>query len=138
MFSRILVATDGSEISRLAFSRALTFAKDDNAQLHVVVVINTPHTWKEDSPAIRTKSESDAAMLLDELGGVAAEAGVTFTPHLISGHPGDQIVSRADAVDADLIVVGSLGKSHLDRILLGSVSAYVTQYSKRNIMVIRS
>lgn len=138
MFSRILVATDGSEVSRLAFSRALTFAKDDDAELHAIAVVKSPHTWKEDSSAIRTKSESDAAMLLDELGGVAAEAGVVFTPHLVSGHPGNQIISRADAMDADLIVLGSLGKFHFDRILLGSVSAHVTQYSKRNILVIRS
>ncbi|MCQ2356276.1 MAG: universal stress protein, partial [Methanocorpusculum sp.] len=64
---------------------------------------------------------------LDELENTAKEAGVSFTPYLVSGHPGGRIVSTADEIDTDLIVVGSLVKSHLDRLLLGSVSAYVTQ-----------
>ncbi len=137
MFSRILVALDGSEISRRAFVRAVEFAKEDSAELHAVVVVNTPHMWKDDSPANQTKSESDAKMLLDEVEVLSKEAELEFTPHLVSGHPGDRIVTIADEIDADLIVIGSLGKSHLDRLLLGSVSAYVTQYSKRNIIVIR-
>ncbi|MDE2518267.1 MAG: universal stress protein [Methanocorpusculum sp.] len=137
MFSRILVALDGSEISKIAYSRALEFAKENNAELHAIAVVNSPHMWKDDSPANQTRSETDAKMLLDQLEEIAKEAEVSFTPHLVSGHPGDRIVSTADEMDADLIVVGSLGKSHLDRLLLGSVSAYVTQYSMRNIMVIR-
>ncbi|HJJ96379.1 MAG TPA: universal stress protein [Methanocorpusculum sp.] len=137
MFSRILVALDGSEISRIAYSRALEFAREDNAELHAITVVNSSHIWKDDSPANQTRTGTDAKMLLDELENTAKEAGVSFTPHLVSGHPGDRIVSTADEIDADLIVVGSLGKSHLDRLLLGSVSAYVTQYSMRNIMVIR-
>ena len=67
MFSRILVALDGSEISRRAFVRAVEFAKEDSAELHAVVVVNTPHMWKDDSPANQTKSESDAKILLDEV-----------------------------------------------------------------------
>ncbi|WP_338095477.1 universal stress protein [Methanorbis rubei] len=138
MFTRILVALDGSEISRLAFTRAIEFAKEDSAELHAVVVVNSPHIWKDDSPANQTKSEADAKTLLDEIEARTKEANLKFVPHLVSGHPGDRIVSIADEIDADLIVIGSLGKSHLDRLLLGSVSSYVTQYSKRNIIVIRN
>ncbi|MDU9376870.1 putative universal stress protein [Methanocorpusculaceae archaeon Sp1] len=138
MFSKILVALDGSEISRLAFTRAMEFAKEDSAELHAVVVVNTPHLWKDESPANQTKSESDAKTLLDEIEVLAKEADLKFIPHLVSGHPGDRIVTIADEIESDLIVIGSLGKSHLDRLLLGSVSSYVTQYSKRNIIVIRN
>lgn len=137
MFSRILVALDGSEISRTAYSRALALARENNAELHTITVVNSPHMWKDDSPANQTRSETDAKQLLDELEQTAKEAGVSCTPHLVAGHPGDRIVSTADEIDADLIIVGSLGKSHIDRLLLGSVSAYVTQYSIRNIMIIR-
>lgn len=130
------MALDGSEISRLAYSWALAFAKDDNTELHAIAVVNSPHMWKDDSPANQTRSETDAKMMLDELEETAKEADVSFTQYLVSGHPGDRIVSTAEDIDADLIVVGSLGKSHLDCLLLGGVSVYVTQYSKRNIMVI--
>ncbi|HJK27436.1 MAG TPA: universal stress protein [Methanocorpusculum sp.] len=41
-------------------------------------------------------------------------------------------------IGADLIVVGSLGKSKLDRLLLGSVSSYVVNYSKTNILIVRT
>ena len=129
MFSRILVALDGSEISHTAYARALEFAKADRAELHVVTVVN--------SPANQTQASTDANLLINELESDAKEAGISFIPHIVTGHPGDRIVSTADEIDADLIVVGSLGKSNLDRLLLGSVSAYVTQYSQRNILVIR-
>ena len=137
MFSRILVALDGSEISHTAYARALEFAKADKAELHVVTVVNTPHLWKDDSPANQTQASTDANLLINELESDAKEAGISFIPHIVTGHPGDRLVSTADEIDADLIVVGSLGKSNLDRLLLGSVSAYVTQYSQRNILVIR-
>lgn len=67
MFSRILVALDGSEISRIAYFRALEFAREDNAELHAIIVVNSSHIWKDDSPANQTRTETDAKMLLDEL-----------------------------------------------------------------------
>ncbi len=138
MFSRILVGLDGSEISRTAFTRAVEFAKQDNAELHAVVVVTPLHSRNHGNDALLTKSESDARSLLDELEQVAKEHEVSYSSHLASGSPGEIILETGEKIGADLIVVGSLGKTHMERILLGSVSAYVTKYGTTNIVVIRN
>ena len=138
MFSRILVGLDGSEISKTAFTRALEFAKQYNGELHAVVAITPLHSRNHGNDALITKSESEASSLLEDLEHVAKENGVSYTSHLASGNPGELILETAEKICADLIVVGSLGKTHMERILLGSVSAYVTKYGKTNIIVIRN
>ena len=138
MFSRILVGLDGSDISKTAFTRAIGFAKQDNAELHVIVVVTPLHSRNHGNDTLITKSESDARSLLNELECIANENAVSYTPHLASGNPGEMILETAEKIDADLIVIGSLGKTHMERILLGSVSAYVTKYGKTNIIVIRN
>lgn len=138
MFSRILVGLDGSDISKIAFTRALGFAQQEKAELHAIVVVTPLHSRNHGNDALLTRSESDARSLLEELERVAKENDVSYTPHLASGRPGDLILETAEKIDADLIVIGSLGKTHMERILLGSVSAYVTKYGKTNVMVIRN
>lgn len=138
MFTRILVGLDGSEISKTAFTRALEFAKMDNAELHAIIVVTGSHSHGAAEDAISSKSETEARALLDELGGVAKADGISYTPHLVSGVPGEMILKTAENIKADLVVVGSLGKTSMQRILLGSVSAYVTKNGLTNIIVIRN
>ncbi|HJJ29300.1 MAG TPA: universal stress protein [Methanocorpusculum sp.] len=141
MYSKILVALDGSEISKLAFSRALDLAKSDNAELHAVYVIESgiaspgpvDTTWE----LIYQRFENEGRALMEELNVAADAAGVKVIPHVETGHAGDTIVKTAKDIDCDLIVVGSLGKSKLDRLLLGSVSAHVVNYGKTNILIVR-
>lgn len=134
MFERILVGLDGSLISKTAFMRAMDFAAEDNCELHAITVVSS---GRNDS-AVQTKSEMDARALLESLETLAKERGLSLTVHLAAGNPGELIVSTAEKVGADLIVVGSLGKSHMERILLGSVSGYVTKNAGTNIIVIRN
>jgi nucleotide-binding universal stress UspA family protein len=68
----------------------------------------------------------------------AQAQGVAITTHLKEGHAGNEIVKLAREVGADLIVLGSHGKSNLDRILLGSVSSFVVSHAPVSTMVVRS
>lgn len=141
MLSSILVALDGSEISKLAFERALDLAKMTGAEVHAVYVIESglaspgpvDTTWE----LIYQKFENEGKSLMEELNAKAKEANVRVTPHIETGHAGDTIVKMSANLGCDLIVVGSLGKSKLDRLLLGSVSTHVVNYGKTNILIIR-
>lgn len=142
MFSKILVAIDGSEISKCAFSRALDLARQNKAELHMIYVIESgiispapvDTTWE----LIYERFEKEGHAVIAELVATAKEKGITVEPHIEAGHAGDTIISAASKINADLIVIGSLGKSKLDRLLLGSVSSYVVNYSKTNIMIVRT
>jgi len=68
----------------------------------------------------------------------ADAAGVPITTHLRQGHAGSQIVALAKELGVDLIVLGSYGKSGVDRLLLGSVTDYVVQNSPITTTVVRS
>jgi nucleotide-binding universal stress UspA family protein len=68
----------------------------------------------------------------------AQAEGLEITTHLKEGHAGEEILRLAQETGADLIIVGSHGKSNLDRILLGSVSSFVVAHSPVSTMVVRS
>jgi len=53
------------------------------------------------------------------------------------GHAGSEIVKAATELPVDLIVMGSHGKSEVDRLLIGSVSAFVVSNSPKTVMVVR-
>ena len=53
------------------------------------------------------------------------------------GHPAEQIIYRADAYGADLIVVGDRGRSKFARLVLGSVSKHVVEHADRPVLVVR-
>jgi nucleotide-binding universal stress UspA family protein len=54
------------------------------------------------------------------------------------GHAGTEIIGLAEQEKADLIVAGSHGKSQTDKLLIGSVSTYITAHSPVTTMVVRS
>jgi nucleotide-binding universal stress UspA family protein len=66
------------------------------------------------------------------------EKGLTVITHLKQGHAGIEIVSLAEQEKSDLIVVGSHGKSNIDRLLMGSVSTFVVTHSKITTIVVRT
>ena len=53
------------------------------------------------------------------------------------GHPGSTIVNTAKERDIDLIVIGAVGHSTIDRMLLGSVSAFVATHASCSVLVVR-
>lgn len=141
MFSKILVSVDGSDISIRAFRHALDLAKQNKAELHIIYVIESglispgpvDSTWE----LIYQRFEKEGRDVMEKLVAEAKERNITAHPHIESGHAGDTIIKTAESTGCNLIVLGSLGKTKLDRLLLGSVSSYVVNYAKTNILVIR-
>lgn len=142
MFGTILAALDGSPRSEAALEKAIDEARAWKATLHAVYVIETglissiplDNTWE----VIFGLLESQGKEALKAAGAKAAAAGITLIPTMAQGHAGDEIVKLARQVGADLVVVGSHGKSNMDRLLLGSVSSHVVKYSTITTLVVRS
>jgi nucleotide-binding universal stress UspA family protein len=141
MFEKILIAIDGSRTSEKARDMVLEMAKSWGAEVHAIYVIETglfssipmDNTWE----VIYGMLKGEGEKALGEVKKKAAEMGVTAETYLREGHAGNEILKVAGEAGADLVVVGSHGKTQIDRLLLGSVSSYVVKYSTITTMVVR-
>ncbi len=124
MFKNIVWATDGSEHSDRALQYAKELAMRDDANLHVLHVIEriagsraAGLTWRADEDDIEAKVKAQMMQLSHE----GAKASLLIT----SGHdsqPAQNIAEASLQVGADLIVVGTRGHSAIGGLLLGSVT----------------
>ena len=151
MFTNILVALDGSEVSHLALVQAVDQARIWNAKIQAIYIAETPQfnslpidqtygmdTTFEMNRVIEKVEESEGELVLENAKKYCAERGITLTTHLKYGDTGNEIISLAEQEKTDLIVIGSHGKGSIDRLLSGSVSSYVVTHGKVTTMVVRS
>jgi len=142
MFTQLLVAIDGSKISDRALKIALDEAKVWNATVNVIYVVETglfsslpmDNTWE----IMYSMLEKEGQDALDEAKKEADARHITLKATMKQGHAGNEIVNAAEELGADLVIVGSHGRSEVDRILLGSVSSFVVSHSKVSVMVVRA
>ena len=142
VFTNILVAIDGSEASDHAIEQAVDEAKVWNARLHAVYVVETGlfSTLPSDNTVeiMYRVLENEGNATLEKAKKTAAKSGVALVTHMKQGHAGTEIIALAQAEKVDLVVAGSHGKSQTDRLLIGSVSTYITAHSPVTTMVVRS
>jgi len=93
-------------------------------------------TLKKANEKIRLKKEGQKAIYKVKECGEAS--GVEVREVLLEGHPSSEIIDFAENNDIDLIVMGTLGKTGLDRFLMGSVAEKVVRNSKVPVLVVRS
>ena len=128
----ILHPTDFSPASRAAFARAVAEARASRGQLLVVHVLSTvlpfvgdeyvsPQTYADVLQTVRLHGQKQ----LDKLVARAKTAGVRVRGLLLEGAAADAIVRTARARRADVIVMGTHGRTGFTRMLMGSVAARV-------------
>ena len=140
-FKHILVAYDGSELSRKALLKAKELITNASSKLEVVYVLHNPVVVIGESVIPTTanfQSEylDEAQALIEH-----ANAEIAHLPNakttLLQGNPSDIVVSYAEKEGADLIVIGSRGLSDFKEFLLGSVSHHVVQHAKVPVLVVK-
>ena len=138
MFRKILVAVDGSPITRNVLAAAADLARHYHAELHCIYIIETG--WSEEEIArelVIREVEEESGIMLAGFERELARMGVQAVMHLKRGHPGESILAAADDIGADLIVIGSVGKGQISRMLSGSVSTHVFSHSPVATLVVR-
>jgi len=142
MFSKILVATDGSQYSDKAIDVAIGLAKVFNSSLYII------HVVEEDKVAMATSTMPIMVSIIDDMVKVgneilskakakAASMGVNAETILVRGNAADKILENAEKLNVDLIVVGSRGLRGLARFLLGSVSEKVARHSNKPVLIVK-
>ena len=148
MFTRILIATDGSELAGRGLEHGLALA----AALRLpVTVLTVTEPWApafDDAIALsadptlaadyRKGCAESAQQILDAAAGRAAASGVACdTLHVPDGYPSDAIAKAAEDVGAGLVVMASHGRRGLGKVLLGSQTQTVLSHSKVPVLVVR-
>jgi nucleotide-binding universal stress UspA family protein len=134
----IVVAVDGSTPARAAVDAGIALAAAQGATLRVVHVLAAADWEARGEPRRPLSTEERHA--IERALAHAAEHGVEaeseFLP--LEGSPAETITGYADRIDADVIVVGSRGRSNASAAVLGSVSHDVIQHAKRPVLVVPS
>ena len=140
---QVVVAYDFSPSSEVALARAVDVAsRAPQHVLHVVVAIDphdrvagrrTPVTYETAESIQATITEHVAAAFA----GRTTAADVQFYVHARIGTPAAEILALASEVGADLIFIGTHGKTGVERLLLGSVSERVVREARCPVLVAR-
>ncbi len=154
-FRHILVAYDGSTQAQEALDRAIDMARTWSSCLSIVAVYQPPVVWTAGplmaatvsgpvlGPAApREPGEPIEKRALNELllqaVRTAKERGVSdVRGELLQDHPAEGVLTYAELEHADLIVMGSRGRSAAPRLLLGSVSDAVVHHAHVAVLVVR-
>jgi nucleotide-binding universal stress UspA family protein len=145
MYKRVLISTDGSDLSRKAIEQGVALAKSIGASVVGITVSPTFRTFAVD-PVLVTDSpdqyrqnwEALAERILAVLRDTAKVSGVPYDGvHAINDHPYEAIISTARDKQCDLIVMASHGRKGVSALLLGSETTKVLTHSSIPVLVCR-
>jgi nucleotide-binding universal stress UspA family protein len=148
MISKILVATDGSEVATKSIQYAVDLAKQTGATLILLSVVDRGFIIAQSIPDMATPTHfiepiedylrQAAEAYLENAEKLCREKRVESEKVIRSGHPVEEIVEEAEKLKVDLIVMGSHGKSALKAALLGSVTfGVIHKDTKIPVLVVR-
>jgi len=139
LFTRILVATDGSEKNRTAVDEALRIGRVCQIPVHAVFVFDV--SGLESAPAdIMTGDawdiiQSEADEILSRV--KARADGVKLETVVLTGKPAPEILRYAKEKEIDLIITGTQGKRGIERVLLGSVAEEIIRNASCKVLVVK-
>lgn len=141
---RILVATDGSPLSRKAVTTAVELAGAVGAELVAFTTLPVyPYAGIGESSGVaaedyQARAGAEASDRLAEAEGIAREAGVAcHTSMLEDDEPFRAIIAAAEKHDCGLIVMASHGRRGVEALVLGSETQRVLTHTDRPVLVVR-
>lgn len=148
MYERILVATDGSELSEVAVTSAIDLAVLTQAELIAVKVVHQyPSSYFEGSlllsqmevTRLREQADVEAQRVVDAVKEKADAQGVKSCRSIVmqSELVSEAIIEAARVHHCDLIVMASHGRRGIKRLLMGSETLHVLTHSHTPVLVLR-
>ncbi|HEY4037625.1 MAG TPA: universal stress protein [Burkholderiaceae bacterium] len=150
MYSRILVATDGSPTSEQAIEQAARLAKDQHAQLRIVHAIEQSRLAFAaagpvalDLEGILDALRKSGQAALDRGKAIAQQSGVEAETAIVGDDAIDDRVAMVLAAEAsrwkaDLVVLGTHGRRGINHLLMGSVAEAVARVAPAHVLLVRA
>ncbi len=144
MLNKIMIATDGSDASRHAASMAISLAKQSAGKVIAVYVVDiqrlahlpgytTLHGLKKSLLDVMLKEGEEAVVHIEDK---SKDEGVSFEKVILKGNPSDELLRYTKELGADILVIGSIGRTGISKFLLGSVAEKVVRHAEVPVMVV--
>jgi nucleotide-binding universal stress UspA family protein len=139
-FNKILIPTDGSENTKAAIAQGLELAKVMGAEVTALYVVDQASfvNFPMDATVVSIYSllEKEGKDAVDYVVGEGEKFGVKVEPKVVEGNPAKKIVDEAESYD--LVVMGTLGRTGISKLLLGSVAERVVRFAPCPVLVVRN
>lgn len=140
-FKKIFIATDGSQHNKRAIDYGIELARLACGKVIVGYVLDTAAFTSLPTDVgwemMYELMENEAKEAVEYVNNLASTKNVEVEKVILEGHPSHEIIEYSQKNEIDVIVMGTLGKSGLDRFLLGSVAEKVTRNSNVPVLVVR-
>jgi nucleotide-binding universal stress UspA family protein len=153
IFRKIMIATDGSDCSMLAADKGIELARLSGSTVYAVYVVSTADLFSIDGdysssmgvnpnwvPIYEVMYEAlkkQGQQAVNYVKGLGERKEIDVETVLLEGHPADELIRYAEGERMDIVIMGTVGKTGLDRLLMGSVTGNVARHSKVPVMVVR-
>lgn len=141
MSDLIIIPTDGSEYAEEAAEVGFEFAEKTDATVHALAVGNVNLTEISSIGGAPPRTKADvteiAAEWADDLATAARAHGLEAETVVRTGTPAEEIADYAAELDADMIVIGTAGRTGLERRILGSVTDKVVRTAPVPVVTVR-
>lgn len=141
-YKKILIPIDASQTAQAAAAQATALARDQSAAIRFVVVVEV-HGLMGSAPEFLNVMGNDARLLLDSWVNKAQAPGMDVSSAVVETSQAvpriaDVILAEGRRWGADLIVIGSHGRSGVRRMILGSVAEGVAQRSTVPVLIVHA
>ncbi|MGH8613589.1 MAG: universal stress protein [Gammaproteobacteria bacterium] len=141
----LLIPTDFSDLTEHTLDYAIGLAVALNASVEILHVHYSPALSLQNGdltmpvdPTLEVEYEASAQQRLDKLAEKYRASGVTVSGRLLSGVPHAEIIRAAEEGGADLIVMGTHGRTGLAHLMMGSVAERVVRGSPIPVLTVPS
>ena len=139
-FKKILIPTDGSENTKAAITQGLELARVMGGEVTALYVVDQASfvNFPMDATVVSIYSllEKEGNDAVDYVVKEGEKLGVKVNPKVVEGSPAKMIVDEAE--DHDLVVMGTLGRTGISKLLLGSVAERVVRFAPCPVLVVRA
>jgi nucleotide-binding universal stress UspA family protein len=134
MYANILIATDGSDAATTAANQGLAIAEELDTTVNVLSVadVRDGARWKP----VQDLLQSNCQEYVDAIARTAMDRGIPVQTAVREGRPHQEILAYAQECGADLLVLGTHGRTGVRRWLLGSVVTSVIRESRRPVLTV--
>jgi len=138
MYNRILVPTDGSEGAETAVNHAIEIAKQFDAEILTVYAVDPSAVPPDVAGTGMIESlEREGERAIESIVEQVEAAGLDARGDVVDGPPSSAILDYIEDNDVDLVIMGTHGRTGLDRVLLGSVTERLVRTSTVPILTVR-
>ena len=138
MYKKLLFCTDGSPNSMCAQREALKLARENSAELYVLMVVDLTDEFEALAPGLTEKLEKKAREIVDGVVAAASKEGIKAEGVVKEGEPNKKILEVAKGKSVDAIILGTHGRKGFMNTVMGSVTRRVIAEAFVPVIVIHS